>query len=117
MIIAASTRLRAAALAVAFSVGLVAVGDAEAMSRKDKRTLIGAVVGGAAGAALSNGDARYTVGGALAGGAIGNLTTSGRKDDRHDRRWEQRRWENQRTRSHGYRDRRHDDRRRHGSWR
>lgn len=57
--------LRGLAVALALTVGLAAVGDASAMSRKDKRTVVGAVVGGVAGHLLSNGDTAATVGGAV----------------------------------------------------
>ncbi|MFX1725056.1 hypothetical protein [Stenotrophomonas sp. AS1] len=40
---------RGLALAVALTAGVTAAGNADAMSRKDKNTLVGAVVGGVAG--------------------------------------------------------------------
>jgi osmotically inducible lipoprotein OsmB len=42
------------------------------MSTRDRDTIIGAGVGGVAGAALSEGSALGTVGGAVVGGVIGN---------------------------------------------
>ena len=42
------------------------------MSTRDRDTVIGAGVGAAAGAALTNGDPVGTVGGAAVGGIIGN---------------------------------------------
>jgi osmotically inducible lipoprotein OsmB len=42
------------------------------MSERDKATAVGAGVGGAAGAVLTNGSAAGTVGGAAVGGVIGN---------------------------------------------
>jgi osmotically inducible lipoprotein OsmB len=42
------------------------------MSTRDRDTVIGAGVGAAAGAALTNGDPVGTVGGAAVGGVIGN---------------------------------------------
>lgn len=42
------------------------------MSRQDKNTATGAVVGGAAGAILTGGSTAGTVGGAVVGGVIGN---------------------------------------------
>lgn len=115
--------------------GVAVVSDASAMSRKDKRTLVGAVVGGVAGNLLSNGDPAATVGGAVAGGAIGNLTTSDRRDrryydnrrydNRYDRRYDRgyyrsgyydrgddRRWQRERY----YDNRYYHDRGRHRGW-
>ncbi len=120
---------------LALVAGVAVVSDASAMSRKDKRTLVGAVVGGVAGNLLSNGDPAATVGGAVAGGAIGNLTTSDRRDrryydnrrydDRYDRRYDRgyyrsgyydrgddRRWQRERY----YDNRYYHDRGRHRGW-
>lgn len=105
--------LRGFALVLALTAGLATVGDASAMSKKDKRTVVGAVVGGVAGHLISNGDTAATVGGAVAGGAIGNLTTRDNRDhryDRHDRRYDNGRYNNGRynhDRRYGY-DRRDD---------
>jgi len=121
MINAATFSFRGLAMALALGAGFMTIGDADALSRKDKHTLIGAVVGGVAGSALSNGDARYTVGGALAGGAIGNLATSDRRDDRHgrydrydrrghDRRHDGRRWQHRNRQADWRRDRDRDRR-------
>lgn len=122
---ATSLSFRGVALALALAGGVVAADDAHALSRKDKNTLIGAVVGGAVGHVASNGDPAMTVGGAVAGGAIGNLATKdrrdhrdyrydrrydGRYDRRHDRRYEARHWNN--GRGHGH----HRDRRYHRGW-
>ncbi len=74
----------ALAIAVGFGAAL-APADASAMSKKEKRTVIGAVVGGLGGSLLSGGDPWATVGGALAGGTVGNVTT---KDRDRDRRWD-----------------------------
>ena len=113
--------LRGLAMALALTAGLATISDASAMSRKDKRTVVGAVVGGVAGHLISNGDPTATVGGAVAGGAIGNLTTRDRHDNRYDRRYDNRRYDNRRyddrrhDRRYGYdRDRRHD--RGHRDW-
>ncbi|MDV3470012.1 glycine zipper 2TM domain-containing protein [Stenotrophomonas sp. C3(2023)] len=122
-----SLSFRGIALALVLVGGAAAVGDADAMSRKDKRTLIGAAVGGVAGHVVSNGDPTMTIGGAVAGGAIGNLTTKDhdRRDYRHDRRYDHRydrrnqarHWDNGRRHDkRHHHDRRHHDRRRHG-WR
>jgi len=122
---ATSLSFRGVALALALAGGVAAADDAHALSRKDKNTLIGAVVGGAVGHVASNGDPAMTVGGAVAGGAIGNLATKdrrdhrdyrydrrydGRYDRRHDRRYEARHWNN--GRGHGH----HRDRRYHRGW-
>ena len=126
---------RGLAMALALVAGVAMVSDASAMSRKDKRTLVGAVVGGVAGNLLSNGDPAATVGGAVAGGAIGNLTTSDRRDrryydnryydNRYDRRYDRgyyrsgyydrgddRRWQRERY----YDNRYYHDRGRHRGW-
>lgn len=103
---------RGLALALALTAGVTAAGNADAMSRKDKNTLVGAVVGGVAGHVLSNGDPLMTAGGAVAGGAIGNVTTKDRRDNRNHRYDRDRRYD----RDHRYErssrhDRRHDQRR------
>lgn len=121
---------RGLAIALAMTAGLATISDASAMSRKDKRTVVGAVVGGVAGHLISNGDPTATVGGAVAGGAIGNLTTRDRHDNRYDRRYDNRRYDDRRQdRRYGYdrghdrgrwerqqRDRRHWDRQRGRGW-
>lgn len=101
--------LRGFALVLALTAGLATVGDASALSRKDKRTVVGAVVGGVAGHLISNGDPAATVGGAVAGGAIGNLTTRDNRDHRYDRRYD-----NGRYNDRGYRNGRYNDDRRYG---
>lgn len=77
--------------------GPAAAGD------KTRNTVIGAGVGAAAGAVLSNGDPAATIGGAAVGGLIGNVTT---KD--HDR-YDNRRYYRDRDRHYH----RHHDRHRH----
>ena len=106
MLSTSTLSFRGLAMALALVAGVAVVSDASAMSRKDKRTLVGAVVGGVAGNLLSNGDPAATVGGAVAGGAIGNLTTSDRRDRRY---YDNRRYDRGYSRS-GYYDR-GDDRR------
>jgi hypothetical protein len=54
--------------------------------RKGNNTLIGAGLGAAAGAVVSQGDPLYTVGGAAAGGLLGNILTS--DDRRSSRGWD-----------------------------
>lgn len=55
-------------------------GGAQAADRKTTNTLIGAAIGAVGGALISNGDPIMTIGGAAAGGLIGNVATR----DRHD---------------------------------
>ncbi|MEI2259904.1 glycine zipper 2TM domain-containing protein [Stenotrophomonas indicatrix] len=108
MLSTSALSFRGLAMALALLACVAVVSDASAMSRKDKRTVVGAVVGGVAGHLISNGDPAATVGGAVAGGAIGNLTTSDRHDRRYDGRYD-RRYDRGYNRGYGY-DRR-DDRR------
>ncbi len=60
--------------------------------RKSNNTLLGAGLGAATGAVFSGGDPLYTVGGAAAGGLLGNILTEDRSYrrsnnwDRNDRR-------------------------------
>lgn len=56
MLSTSTLSFRGLAMALALVAGVAVVSDASAMSRKDKRTLVGAVVGGVAGNLLSNGD-------------------------------------------------------------
>lgn len=107
------------ALAIAFGFGAaMAPADAAAMSKKDRKTLVGAVIGGIGGSLLSNGDPWATVGGALAGGAVGNVTAKEREDNRRwerdrrdrDRRWDRdkrwdhdKRWDRDHRNNHGRR--------------
>ncbi len=108
--------LRGLAMALALTAGLATISDASAMSRKDKRTVVGAVVGGVAGHLISNGDPAATVGGAVAGGAIGNLTTRDNRDRRYDRGYDNRRYDDRRhDRRYGY-DRGYDRRNDRGRW-
>lgn len=64
---------------------LMAAAPAEAQSRDRDNTgrnaVIGAVVGGLAGAALGNGDGSYVVGGALAGAALGAVASNNNRGD------------------------------------
>ncbi len=113
MLSTSALSFRGVAMALALLAGVAVVSDASAMSRKDKRTVVGAVVGGVAGHLISNGDPAATVGGAVAGGAIGNLTTPDRHDRRYDRRYDrgyQRGYQRGYDRGYGYRDRGHDRR-------
>jgi len=113
MLSTSALSFRGVAMALALLAGVAVVSDASAMSRKDKRTVVGAVVGGVAGHLISNGDPAATVGGAVAGGAIGNLTTPDRHDRRYDRRSDRRYdrgYQRGDDRGYGYRDRGHDRR-------
>jgi osmotically inducible lipoprotein OsmB len=55
-------------------------GGAQAADRKTTNTLIGAAIGAVGGALISNGDPIMTIGGAAAGGLIGNVATQDRRD-------------------------------------
>lgn len=88
------------------TIGLLAftlAGCATHHDRKTNNTLIGAGLGAATGAVFSGGDPLYTIGGAAAGGVLGNVLTQDRDRDyrsshkhkrkhqrsnnRHDRRY------------------------------
>lgn len=69
---------RACVVAATFS---FAISTPAMADRKTTNTLIGIGVGALAGALLSNGDPMSALGGAAAGGLIGNVTT---RDRRHD---------------------------------
>ena len=65
----------------AFAVSmLLAVGGCDSMSRQDKNTAIGAGVGAASGAVLTDGSAAGTLGGAAVGGVIGHEVDKKDKD-------------------------------------
>ncbi|NYT38118.1 hypothetical protein ERD78_14625 [Allopusillimonas soli] len=83
-----TTRIAQFALAGAMAVGLASNALA---SDKTANTLLGAGLGAAAGAVLSDGDPLLTLGGAAAGGVLGNVLTDdhdyrGRHWRGHDRR-------------------------------
>jgi osmotically inducible lipoprotein OsmB len=65
--------------AVAVSM-LLGIGGCDSMSRQDKNTAIGAGVGAAGGAVLTNGSAAGTLGGAAVGGVIGHEVDKKDKD-------------------------------------
>lgn len=73
-------------LAQALVVGMLAFGasDMAYADKQGRNTVIGAGLGGVAGALLSEGDPWMTIGGAAAGGVLGHVIT--RDDDRRDRR-------------------------------
>ncbi|WP_395944187.1 hypothetical protein [Brevundimonas sp.] len=62
---------------------MAAPASAQSRDRDDtaRNALIGAAVGGLAGAVYSNGDGRYVAGGALAGAAVGAAASSNRGSD------------------------------------
>lgn len=77
-------------IAKAALAGLIALATVGTASADDKttNTILGAGLGAAAGAVLSEGDAMMTLGGAAAGGVLGNILTEDRKHHRwkgHDR--------------------------------
>ena len=74
-------------MAQALVVGVLALGLGAAAQADDKtrNTVIGAGLGGVAGALLSEGDPLITIGGAAAGGVLGHVITDD-DDDRRDRR-------------------------------
>lgn len=70
------TKLSLAAPAVVGALALMA-SPAQAQDERTKDALIGAAVGGVAGALLGNGDRTYIAGGALAGAALGASASNG----------------------------------------
>lgn len=74
---------RQLARAATIGVMVLALAGCATHSRKQNNTLIGAGLGAAAGAVLTEGNPLYTVGGAAAGGLLGNILTD---DDRGGRR-------------------------------
>lgn len=79
----------AGVLALSFSASALA-------DKQARNTVIGAGLGGVAGALLSDGDPWVTLGGAAAGGVLGNVMT-----DDHDRGG-RRHWDRDRGRGHSY---------------
>lgn len=65
--------------AVCAVMAVVLAGPAIAADRKTTNTLLGAGLGAAAGAVLSEGDPMLTLGGAAAGGLLGNVLTEDRR--------------------------------------
>lgn len=76
--------------------GCVATGD-----RRTNNTLLGAGLGAAAGGVMSDGDPLYMIGGAAAGGILGNILTPDR-GGRGGRGWDRRS-----DRGHSHRSQRH----------
>lgn len=73
-------RFTVASITLAISIGL---GGCSGMTQRDQNTMVGAGIGGAAGAVLTDGSPIGTVGGAVVGGIIGNQVDT--DDERHDR--------------------------------
>jgi len=73
-------------------------------SNKTERAILGAVLGGAAGAMLGDGDGGAIAVGALAGGAIGAATAKDKRHHRYSSRYDERRPYYSDTR-YGYNDR------------
>src|SRR5690606_8888047 len=73
------TRSSLARLAAIGLLAFAVAGCASARDRKTDNTLIGAGLGAAAGAVISEGDPLYTIGGAAAGGLLGNILTEERR--------------------------------------
>ena len=126
------SKIAIASPALVGAMTLLAAAPAQAQSRDrddtGRNAVIGAVVGGLAGAALGNGDGTYVIGGALAGAAHGAAAGNNDRDDcgyyrggrcyRNQGHWEREhginsrdpRWE-QRQDYRDYRRDRRDDRR------
>jgi osmotically inducible lipoprotein OsmB len=70
------------------AIGLVslAMAGCATHNRKSNNTLLGAGLGAATGAVFSGGDPLYTLGGAAAGGVLGNVLTEDRSE-RRGRSW------------------------------
>jgi len=73
-------------LALLTALAMATMNPATAADRKTTNTIIGAGIGAAAGAVLSQGDTLTTLGGAAAGGLLGHiLTEEPRRKHRHAR--------------------------------
>ncbi len=71
-----NTRLATVSLLVLLALSLTGCGN---MSTRDRETIGGAAIGGAAGAIITGGSAAGAVGGAAVGGIIGNQIEPNRK--------------------------------------
>jgi hypothetical protein len=87
-----------ARVAVVALMTLTFASAANAVSPKTRNTVIGAGLGGLAGAVLTEGDPLVTLGGAAAGGLLGNIMTEDRRDRSygHRRHYDDRRHYNHR---------------------
>jgi len=93
-------RLIQASFAAVLALGISTTALAD---KETRNTIIGAGLGGVAGALLSEGDPLYTVGGAAAGGLLGNVLT----DDDHDhgrKHWDRDRGHHRSYKRANYRD-------------
>lgn len=75
---------RLAKLAIAGVTVLAFAGCASHYDRRTNNAMMGAGLGAAAGAVVSQGDPVYAVGGAAVGGLLGHILT---EDDRRSRSW------------------------------
>lgn len=73
-------------------------------SNKTERAILGAVLGGAAGAMLGDGDGAAIALGAVAGGAVGAATAKDKRHHRYSQRYDDRRYYSS-NRGYGYNDR------------
>ena len=71
-----------AQMAIVGLLALAVAGPASAVTRKERNTVIGAGVGALAGAVLTEGNVLATLGGAAAGGVLGNIITEDRREYR-----------------------------------
>src|SRR5690606_2008293 len=88
------------------AVGLMAftlAGCASSYDRKANNTMIGAGLGAATGAVFSGGDPLYAIGGAAAGGLLGNILTEDRSANR-SRNWDRDRGRDYRPSRHSARE-------------
>ncbi|WP_199748503.1 hypothetical protein [Candidimonas sp. SYP-B2681] len=95
-------------------IGILAIavsGPAMATDRKTTNTLLGAGLGAAAGAVLSQGDPLLTIGGAAAGGILGNVLTEDRRQQKWNRSGNYQRSDRRYVQQRHYRER--DNRRHH----
>lgn len=81
-----NTRTRTIARLVTTGLIVFALAGCATHSRKHNNTLIGAGLGAATGAVLTQGDPLYTVGGAAAGGLLGNILTEDKSSYRKSSR-------------------------------
>ncbi|MDQ5909992.1 MAG: osmotically inducible lipoprotein OsmB [Pseudomonadota bacterium] len=62
---------------------LIGLGGCSGMSQQDQNTVVGAGIGGVAGAVLTDGSPVGAVGGAVVGGIIGNQIDTNDDQNRH----------------------------------
>lgn len=100
-------KLTKTAIAAAICGAMILPASSALAASKTERAIIGAMIGGVAGAALSKGDTTATTAGAAAGALIGVATDRDRYDryDRHDRYGDYRPQPTYRKQRHRSRDR------------